>query len=140
MVMTDSAHTHPPYERIVALLLKPFLSEPEALRVDCEYLPTHARLWVRIAFAEGDRQRVLGGGNRHLYAIKTILTTAGRQAGQSVYLDVYGGTGGEPRAARSEHRDRTERRERPDRPNRTERPSKAGRPQISRDSENSVGE
>jgi uncharacterized protein len=137
--MTDSAHTHPPYERIVALLLKPFLSEPAALRVDCEYLPTHARIWVRIAFAEGDRQRVLGGGNRHLYAIKTILTTAGRQAGQSVYLDVFGGTGGEPRAGRAERSERSERTERRDRPERPSRPAPE-RPQRVTDSERSVGE
>jgi uncharacterized protein len=92
---------YPPYEQIVGLLLQPFLTEPAALRVDCEYLPTHARVWVRIAFAEIDRERVVGSGNRHLYAIKTILTAAARQAGQTVYLDVHGGVGGEPRAERS---------------------------------------
>jgi uncharacterized protein len=99
--MIDSA-AYPPYEQIVGLLLKPFLAEPAALRVDCEYLPTHARVWVRIAFAETDREKVIGGSNRHLYAIKTILTAAARQAGQTVYLDVHGGVGGEPRAARTD--------------------------------------
>jgi uncharacterized protein len=98
--MSDTA-AYPPYEQIVGLLLKPFLTEPAALRVDCEYLPTHARVWVRIAFAETDRERVVGGSNRHLYAIKTILTAAARQAGQTVYLDVHGGVGGEPRAERT---------------------------------------
>jgi uncharacterized protein len=97
--MIDSA-AYPPYEQIVGLLLKPFLTEPTALRVDCEYLPTHARVWVRVAFAKTDREKVVGGSNRHLYAIKTILTAAARQVGQSVYLDVHGGVGGEQRAAR----------------------------------------
>jgi hypothetical protein len=81
----------------------------------------------------------LGGGNRHLYAIKTILTTAGRQAGQSVYLDVFGGTGGEPRAGRAERSERSERTERRDRPERPSRPAPE-RPQRVRDSERSVGE
>jgi uncharacterized protein len=97
--MIDSA-AYPPYEQILGLLLKPFLTEPTALRVDCEYLPTHARVWVRIAFATTDREKVVGGSNRHLYAIKTILTAAARQVGQSVYLDVHGGVGGEQRVAR----------------------------------------
>jgi uncharacterized protein len=97
--MIDSA-AYPPYEQIVGMLLKPFLTDPTALRVDCEYLPTHARVWVRIAFAETDREKVVGGSNRHLYAIKTILTAAARQVGQSVYLDVHGGVGGGQRAAR----------------------------------------
>jgi uncharacterized protein len=93
--------SYPPYAQIVGLLLQPFLTDPEALRVDCEYLPTHARVWVRVAFAEVDRERVLGGGNRHLYAVKTILTAAARQAGQTVYLDIHGGVSGEAKTERS---------------------------------------
>jgi uncharacterized protein len=112
--MIDAALAHPPYDRLVELILTPFLKEPATLRVDCEYLPTHARVWVRVAFAEGDRQQVLGGSNRHLYALKTILNAAARPTGQSVYLDIYGGTGNETRT------------ERPPRPGRPSGPRSGG--------------
>jgi hypothetical protein len=62
--------SNPPYQQLIAALLKPFLSQPEALRVDCEYIPTHARVWVRISFAGTDQEMLLA-------------------TGQSVHLDLY---------------------------------------------------
>jgi uncharacterized protein len=81
---------NPQYDKLVAFLLQPLLDEPEELRIDCEYLPAHARVWMRIAFQPADREKLLNGSSRHLYAIKTVLSAAARIAGQSVYLDIYG--------------------------------------------------
>jgi uncharacterized protein len=72
------------------LLLRPFLSEPAAVRVDCEYIPTNARVWVRMSSSDADRERLTSEGNRHLYAVRAILSAAAREAGQTVYLDFYG--------------------------------------------------
>ncbi len=93
---------HPPYQQIIAALLKPFLSQPEALRVDCEYIPTHARVWVRVSFAEIDQGMLVATGNRHLYATKAVLAAAAREAGQSVHLDLYNPNAGARRLATSE--------------------------------------
>jgi uncharacterized protein len=81
--------THPPYQQLIAALLQPFLSQPAALRVDCEYIPTHARVWVRMACAEVDKEKLVAVGSRHLYAARAILAAAAREAGQSVHLDLY---------------------------------------------------
>ena len=94
--------SHPPYQQLIAALLKPFLSQPEALRVDCEYIPTHARVWVRISLAEIDLEMMVATGNRHLYATKAILAAAAREAGQLVHLDLYDPNAGARRFAASE--------------------------------------
>jgi uncharacterized protein len=89
--MTEqSLSQNPQYDKLVAFLLQPLLDEPEELRINCEYLPAHARVWVRIAFQPADREKLLDGSSRHLYAIKTVVSAAARIAGQSVYLDIYG--------------------------------------------------
>jgi uncharacterized protein len=89
--MTEqSLSQNPQYDKLVAFLLKPLLDEPEELRINCEYLPTHARVWVRIAFQPADREKLLDGSSRHLYAIKTVVSAAARVAGQSVHLDIFG--------------------------------------------------
>ncbi len=114
--MTESSlGQNPRYDKLVSFLLRPLLSEPEELRIDCEYLPAHARVWVRIAFQQADREQLLNGSSRHLYAIKTVISAAARVAGQSVYLDIYGS---ESRARGTG--ERTERQGRGD--------SRAGRP------------
>jgi uncharacterized protein len=89
--MTEqSLSQNPQYDKLVSFLLQPLLDEPEELRINCEYLPAHARVWVRIAFQPADREKLLNGSSRHLYAIKTVVSAAARIAGQSVYLDIYG--------------------------------------------------
>jgi uncharacterized protein len=105
--------SHPPYEQLIALLLRPFLSEPAVMKVDCEYMPTHARVWVRISFADTDREKVAGEGNRHLYATKAVLSAVAREAGQTVHLELYDANAGARRPPS-------------DRPQRS--PSKIGRP------------
>ncbi len=94
--------SHPPYQQLITALLKPFLSQPEALRVDCEYIPTHARVWVRLRFAEVDQTMLVTTDNRHLHATKAVLAAAAREAGQSVHLDLYDPNAGARRLATSE--------------------------------------
>jgi uncharacterized protein len=105
--------SHPPYEQLIATLLRPFLSEPASMSIDCEYIPTHARVWVRISLADADREKVAGEGNRHLYATKAVLSAAAREAGQTVHLDLYDANAGMRRPFT-------------DRPQRS--PSKVGKP------------
>jgi uncharacterized protein len=97
---------NPQYDQLVSFLLRPLLSEPEELRIDCEYLPAHARVWVRIAFKQVDREQLLDGNSRHLYAIKTVISAAARIAGQSVYLDIYGSSKTRAPGDRSERQSR----------------------------------
>lgn len=112
---------NPQYDQLVAFLLKPFLAEPEELRINCEYLPAHARVWVRVAFQPADREQLLDGNSRHLYAIRTVLAAAARVAGQSIYLDIYG----------SENRTRPSG-ERPERSNRDDSRDRRSTPRGSR--------
>jgi len=81
----------PNYVGLVHFLLKPFLEVPESLKVDCERSANNSRVWIRVAFEGTDKGRVFGRGGRNIQAIRTAIAAAGEAAGQSVYLDVYGG-------------------------------------------------
>ena len=82
----------PNYIGLVHFLLKPFLEVPESLKVDCERSANNSRVWIRVAFEGADKGRVFGRGGRNIQAIRTAIAAAGEAAGQSVYLDVYGGS------------------------------------------------
>jgi uncharacterized protein len=82
----------PDYEQLVKFLLQPFLSEPEAIGVDCEYTVDRQRIWIRVAVATPDRDTAFGRGGRNIQAIRTVLQAAATAVGQSIYLDVYGHT------------------------------------------------
>lgn len=82
--------TSPDYVGLVRFLIEPFLERPEALHVNCEQANHSKRVWLRVAFEESERGRVWGRGGRNIQAIRTLLEGAAREAGQSVYLDVYG--------------------------------------------------
>ncbi len=73
-------------------LVQPFLESPESLKVDCEISQTLKRAWVRIAFDTTDKGKVFGRGGRNIQAIRSVIAAAAELAGQSVYLDIYGGT------------------------------------------------
>jgi uncharacterized protein len=85
----------PDYVRLVRFLVEPFLESPNSLRVDCETIPSKPRVWIRLAFEGEDKGRVFGRGGRNIHAIRTVIEAAARAAGQSVYLDIYGGIGAE---------------------------------------------
>ncbi|MFN7660952.1 MAG: KH domain-containing protein [Dolichospermum sp.] len=86
-----SLATSPNYVGLVKFLVQPFLESPESLKVDCEISQTLKRAWVRIAFDTTDKGKVFGKGGRNIQAIRSVIAAAAELAGQSVYLDIYGG-------------------------------------------------
>lgn len=80
----------PNFEALVRFLVIPFLESPDALKLDCEPLSDGQRLWVRVAFDDGDKGRVFGRGGRNIQAIRQVLKATGTLHGCSVHLDVYG--------------------------------------------------
>lgn len=85
-------NTGPDYVGLVKFLLEPFLESPEALSVDWETSLNHKRVWIRIAFDSTDKGKVFGRGGRNIEAIRQVISAAAANAGQSVYLDIYGNT------------------------------------------------
>lgn len=83
----------PDYTALVRFLVLPFLESPSSLKIDCEILPSQPKVWIRLAFEGEDKGRVFGRGGRNIQAIRTVIEAAAKAAGQSVYLDIYGGIG-----------------------------------------------
>lgn len=81
------------YPELIQFLIEPFLESKDALKVDCEYGQNNSRVWIRLAIDPEDKGKVYGRGGRNLQAIRTVLEATARIAGQSVYLDIYGGLG-----------------------------------------------
>jgi uncharacterized protein len=86
--------TSPDYVGLVRFLIQPFLEDPKTLSIDCEFFASLQKTWIRIAFDNADKGRVFGRGGRNIQAIRTIVTAAAAAAGESVYLDIYGSSGG----------------------------------------------
>lgn len=95
--------TSPDYVGLIKFLIEPFLEIPDALHVNCEQANHSKRVWLRVAFEEGERGRVWGRGGRNIQAIRTLLEAAARAANQSVYLDIYGS-----QDERNRHEERSE--------------------------------
>jgi len=91
-VNTKSPIVSPNYVRLVQFLIQPFLESPKTLSVDCEISHSLNKAWIRIAFDSTDKGKVFGRGGRNIQAIRTVISAAAELAGQSVYLDIYGGT------------------------------------------------
>lgn len=85
-----SSQATPDYGGLVQFLVKPFLEQPDSLRVDCEVSHGKAKVWVRVAFEGADKGRVFGRGGRNIQAIRTVLEAAAHAAGYSAHLDIYG--------------------------------------------------
>ncbi|MBW4507078.1 MAG: KH domain-containing protein [Scytonematopsis contorta HA4267-MV1] len=86
--------TSPDYVGLVRFLIQPFLEDPKTLSIDCEFSASLQKTWIRIAFDNADKGRVFGRGGRNIQAIRTVITAAAAAAGESVYLDIYGSSGG----------------------------------------------
>lgn len=86
---TSQEKTSPDYVGLVKFLIEPFLEETESLQVDCEYIASNNKVWLRVAFNTADKGKVFGRGGRNIQAVNTILETAAINARQSLYLDVY---------------------------------------------------
>jgi uncharacterized protein len=89
ITQSASQKASPDYVGLVRFLLEPFLDESESLFVDCEYLSSSNRVWLRVAFDTADKGKVFGRGGRNIQAVSTILKTAAIDYNQSLYLDVY---------------------------------------------------
>lgn len=99
----------PDFTGLVQYLLEPFLDHPDSLRIDCEMNAARSRAWVRVAFKEEERGRVFGRGGRNIQAIRTVVQAAGKLAGWTVHLDVFGAPqegSAEPRRSPSRRSDR----------------------------------
>lgn len=94
-------YASPDYSGLVEFLVSPFLESPDSLSVDCEQANQNRRVWVRLAFESADKGRVYGRGGRNLQAIRTVLETAAKAAGQTLYLDIYETESPLPRPRRS---------------------------------------
>ncbi len=92
MTVSTPTPNLPDYEQLVKFLFQPFLCEPDAIGVDCEYTIERQRIWLRVAVATADRDTAFGRGGRNIQAIRTVLQAAATAVGQSIYLDVYGHT------------------------------------------------
>ncbi|HBQ98573.1 MAG: KH domain-containing protein [Roseofilum sp. Belize BBD 4] len=90
-VTPQSTLPTPDYLELVRMLIHPFLEFPEELKLDCERSTSKPLVWIRVAFSPKDKAKVYGRGGRNIEAIRTVLSTAAQAAGQSAYLDVYGG-------------------------------------------------
>ncbi|MGB3516426.1 MAG: KH domain-containing protein [Elainellaceae cyanobacterium] len=88
--LPSPAESTPNYEALLRFLIEPFLEQPATLSIDCEYMPTSNRVWLRVAFEESDRGRVFGRGGRNIQAIRTVLRITAQSAQQIAHLDVYG--------------------------------------------------
>ncbi|MEC4983341.1 MAG: KH domain-containing protein [Oscillatoria sp. PMC 1068.18] len=87
---TNTNDRRPDYSNLVRFLLSPLLDAPESLSIDSEESNNRSRVWIRVAFDDEEKGRVVGRGGRNLQAISTVLNAAAETAGQSVYLEIYG--------------------------------------------------
>ena len=87
--LTEPAIAVPDYAGLVRFLVQPFLETPDSLKVDCE-ISARSRVWVRLAFEDTDKGRVLGRGGRNVQAIRNVLEGVAKAAGHIALLDVFG--------------------------------------------------
>ncbi|MGB3613408.1 MAG: KH domain-containing protein [Elainellaceae cyanobacterium] len=78
------------YVRLVKFLVEPFLTSPDALRLDCEVSPRTGRILLRLAIEGEDKGKVFGRGGRNLQAIRSVVDAAAQLAGQLVHVEIYG--------------------------------------------------
>ncbi len=96
-----SHYASPNYLGLVEFLVTPFLESPDSLSIDCEQANQQRRVRIRLAFETTNKGRVNGRGGRNLQAIRTVLETAAKAAGQTLYLDVYEGESSRPKRTRT---------------------------------------
>ncbi|MGF1601989.1 MAG: KH domain-containing protein [Thermosynechococcaceae cyanobacterium] len=77
------------YAELVRFLVTPFLEVPEKLSIHCETY-ANGKTWVRMAFDDADKGHVFGRNGRTIQAMRSVVETAGKLAGQSVHLEVFG--------------------------------------------------
>jgi uncharacterized protein len=85
----DQIAVSPDYEQLARFLIEPFLEEPQSLKINSETNPQSKKIWLRVAFAQGDRGKVFGRGGHNIQAIRTTIQTAATANGESIFLDIY---------------------------------------------------
>jgi uncharacterized protein len=93
LLPTPKSVSSPNYKELVEFLLVPFVESPKSLKVDCERSTSQSKVWVRVAFDSTDKGRVFGRGGRNLHAVRSTLAALAQLAGESIFLDIYGGLG-----------------------------------------------
>ena len=79
----------PDYDGLVRFLIEPLLESPELLSFDCESISSKKRVWIRLAFEENDKGKIYGRGGRNIQAVRNVLQTAAKMAGETLYLEIY---------------------------------------------------
>lgn len=79
----------PDYDGLVRFLIEPLLESPELLSFDCESVSSTKRVWIRLAFEENDKGKIYGRGGRNIQAVRNVLQTAAKMAGETLYLEIY---------------------------------------------------
>jgi uncharacterized protein len=125
---TNQTNTSPDYERLVRFLIEPFLDDPKSLYINSEIVNDRKKIWLRVAFDNGDRGKVFGRGGRNIQAIRNTLKTAGAVNQEVVFLDVYSD---EPEQTDDRGQDRDRRSQSPGNFERKKGPSKPP-PRISK--------
>jgi uncharacterized protein len=78
------------YPELVKYLVLPFLESPDTLKMDCETYGDQAKLWIRLALDESDKDRLVGRNGRNIQAIRRVIDVAAKPSGARVQLEVYG--------------------------------------------------
>lgn len=79
----------PNYLKLLSFLIEPLLDSPDALKIDCEEIPSTKRVWIRLAVDEGDKGRIYGRGGRNIQSIQMVMAIAAKQVDQTLYLEIY---------------------------------------------------
>ena len=77
------------YAELVRFLVTPFLEEPDKLSIHCETY-ANGKIWVRLAFSDADKGHVFGRNGRTIQAMRSLVESAGKLAGEAVHLEVFG--------------------------------------------------
>lgn len=90
MSSSPAVQSAPDYPALVRFLLTPLLDSPESLAIDCEYVASRDRVWIRVALEPTDRGRACGRDGRTLQAMRVVVGKAAALAGQRASLELYG--------------------------------------------------
>ncbi len=123
-VSGDHLAGRPDYEQLARFLIEPFLEDPQTLSINSEINLNKKKIWLRIAFARGDRGKVFGRGGRNIQAIRTTIQTAAVAHNESVFLDIY--------SEESSQSDNSDRRRRSSSNNRRRKSSSRPAPKIAK--------
>jgi predicted RNA-binding protein YlqC (UPF0109 family) len=80
----------PDFSGLVRFLLEPFLDSPDSLKIDCETLQGHSKVWIRVAFSDEERGKVFGRGGRNIQAVRQVVRATAQLSGWTASFEVFG--------------------------------------------------